>query len=50
MEFALHAEAAEDRYHRIVADPEAIEKFFVEVFLDSFELPVRLEAQLPAGG
>ena len=37
LEFALHSEAAESRYHRIAADPEAIERFFVEVFLDSFE-------------
>ena len=43
VEFALHAEAAEDRYHRIAADPDAIEEFFVEVFLDSFEeVPERI--------
>lgn len=37
LEFALHSEAAESRYHRIAADPDAIERFFVEVFLDSFD-------------
>lgn len=37
LEFALHSEAAESRYHRIAADPEMLERFFVEVFLDSFE-------------
>ena len=43
VEFALHAEAAESRYHRIAADPETIEELFVEVFLDSFgEAPDRI--------
>ena len=43
LEFALDAEAAEDRYHRIAADPEAIERFFVESFLHSVEeVPERL--------
>lgn len=37
LEFALNTEAAEDRYHRIAADPEAIEQFFVECCLDSFD-------------
>jgi len=39
LDFALGAEAAEDRYHRIAADPETIERFFVESFLDSFTEP-----------
>lgn len=43
LDFAVGAEAAEDRYHRIAADPEAIERFFVESFLDSFtETPDQL--------
>lgn len=43
LDFAVGAEAAEDRYHRIAADPEAIERFFVSSFLDSFsEVPERL--------
>lgn len=37
LDFALDTEAGEDRYHRIAADPEAIEQFFVECFLDSFD-------------
>lgn len=39
LDFALDAEAAESRYHRIAADPEAIERFWVECFLDSLEQP-----------
>lgn len=43
LEFALHSEAAESRYHRVAADPQAIERFFTEVFLDSFEdVPERI--------
>ena len=43
VEFALDAPAAESRYHRIAADGEAIERFFVEVFLESLEsAPERL--------
>ena len=37
LEHALEAEGSEDRYHRIVADPEAIERLMAEVFLDSFD-------------
>jgi len=34
---------AEDRYHKITADREAIERFFVETFLDAFEeMPERI--------
>ena len=43
LEHALEAEAAESRYTRIAADSEAIESFFVDTFLDSFdEAPERL--------
>ena len=43
LDFAMGADAAEDRYHRIAADPEAIERFFTECFLDSFtEAPDQL--------
>ena len=39
LEHSLQAEAAESRYHRITADGDAIERFFVDVFLDSYETP-----------
>ena len=43
LEHALEAEAAESRYTRIAADSEAIESFFVDTFLESFdEAPERL--------
>ena len=37
LEFALKAEAAENRYCRVAADKGAIEDLFVDLFLDSFE-------------
>lgn len=39
LEWGLNTPAAEHRYHRIAIDREAVEAFFVEVFLDSFEAP-----------
>ena len=43
LDHALDAQGGEDRYHRIVADPEAVESFLVDVFLDSFEeVPERI--------
>ena len=37
LEWALGSEAETDRYHRIALDPEAMNTFFVDVFLDSYE-------------
>lgn len=39
LEWGALEQAAEDRYCRMAVDPEAVESFFVEVFLDSFESP-----------
>lgn len=36
LEWAVAGEGAEDRYRRFGLDPEAVDRFFVEVFLDSF--------------
>ncbi|MDA8020556.1 MAG: IS1380 family transposase [Thermoanaerobaculia bacterium] len=37
LEWSLGSEAETDRYHRIALDPEAMNTFFVALFLDSFE-------------
>ena len=39
LEWGLAAEAAEDRYRRVAVDPEAVDRFFVELFVDSYEEP-----------
>jgi len=37
LEWGLAERAREDRYHRVAVDPEAVDRFFVDLFLDSFE-------------
>jgi hypothetical protein len=37
LEWGLGERAAEDRYHRVAVDCEAVDRFFVDLFLDSFE-------------
>lgn len=39
LEWALDSEAESDRYHRIALGREAMNTFFVDLFLDSFEEP-----------
>lgn len=39
LEWALGSEAETDRYHRVALDPEAMNTYFVDLFLDSFEQP-----------
>ena len=39
LEWGLAERAAEDRYHRVAVDAEAVDSFFVDVFLDSYEEP-----------
>ncbi len=38
-EWGLAEQAAEDRYRRVAVDPEAVDRFFVDVFLDSHDEP-----------
>ncbi len=43
LEWGLAEKAAGDRYHRIAVDAEALDRFFVELFLDSYdETPERI--------
>ena len=37
LEWGLAERAAEDRYHRVAVDTEAIDRFFVDLFLDSYD-------------
>ena len=37
LEWGLAERAAEDRYHRVAVDSEAVDRFFVELFLDSLD-------------
>ena len=37
LEWGLAERAAEDRYHRVAVDSEAVDRFFVDLFLDSFD-------------
>lgn len=39
LEWAVVGEGAEDRYRRFGLDPEAVDGFFVDIFLDSFTTP-----------
>ncbi len=39
LEWGVTDEAAEDRYRRIAVSPDAVDHFFVEVFLDAHEEP-----------
>ena len=39
LEWGLVERAGEDRYHRVAVDTEAVDRFFVEVFLDSHDGP-----------
>ncbi len=39
LEWGVPDEAREDRYRRIAVSPEAVDRFFVEVFLDAHEEP-----------
>jgi hypothetical protein len=39
LELADPEKAAEHRYHRIVCDGEAVDRFFVDAFLDAYETP-----------
>ena len=49
LEWGLASEAREDRYRRIAVLPEAVDRFFVDVFLDGFETPPeRIELDLDA--
>ena len=37
LEWGLAERAAQDRYHRVAVDTDAVERFFVELFLDSHD-------------
>jgi len=37
LEWGVAANATTDRYHRIAVDTDAVERFFVELFLDSYD-------------
>jgi hypothetical protein len=37
LEWGVGCEATEDRYRRIAVSPEAVDRFFVDVFLDTYE-------------
>ena len=37
LEWGLAERAAEDRYRRVAVDTEAVDRFFVDVFLDSYD-------------
>ncbi len=37
LEWGLAERAAEDRYHRVAVDTDAVDRFFVDLFLDSFD-------------
>jgi hypothetical protein len=37
LEWGLAERAAEDRYHRVAVDTEAVDRFFVDLFLDSHD-------------
>lgn len=39
LEWCLDSESESERYHRILLDPEAMETFFVDLFIDGFESP-----------
>lgn len=39
LEWGLAERAAEDRYRRVAVDTDAVDRFFVEVFLDSYDAP-----------
>jgi hypothetical protein len=39
LEWGLAETAAQDRYRRVAVDTDAIDRFFVEVFLDSYDEP-----------
>ena len=39
LEWGVASEAAEDRYRRIAISPEAVDRFFVDVFLDAYDEP-----------
>ena len=39
LEWGLASEAATDRYRRVVIDGDAVDRFFVDVFLDSHDEP-----------
>ena len=39
LEWGLVERAVEDRYHRVAVDTEAVDRFFVDVFLDSYDEP-----------
>ncbi len=41
LEWGVLDEASEDRYRRIAVSPEAVDRFFVEVFLDAHDEPPR---------
>jgi hypothetical protein len=49
IEWGLASEAAEDRYRRVAVDPEAVDRFLVDLFVDSFEqTPERIVLDLDA--
>ena len=39
LEWGLAQSAAEDRYRRVAVDTDAVDRFFVDVFLDSYDEP-----------
>ena len=39
LEWGLQGEAADDRYRRIAVDPEAVDRFFVDLFVDGHDQP-----------
>ena len=39
LEWGVASETAEDRYRRIAISPEAVDRFFVDVFLDAYDAP-----------
>ena len=41
LEWGLQGEAGEDRYRRIAVNPEAVDRFFVELFVDGHRRPPR---------
>jgi Transposase DDE domain group 1 len=41
LEWGLQGEAADHRYRRIAVDPDAVDRFFVDVFVDGHERPPR---------
>lgn len=39
LEWGLASEASTDRYHRVAVDEEAVDRFFVDLFIDSHDEP-----------